>query len=459
MRTPNPDTRPVALTIAGSDSGGGAGVQADLKTMEAGGAFGTSVVTSVTAQNTLGVESTHVLPVAEVETQYDAVVSDFEVQAAKTGMLATAEVVEAVAERAATAEFPLVVDPVMVAASGDRLLAPEAEAAYENLIARATLVTPNADETAVLTGIDPETETDLRAAGAELLDMGADAALLKGGHVSGDPVRDVLLIDDGSGDSDDSDGSVETFTHPRIDSEATHGSGCALSSAITARLADGASLADAVADGIDFVERAVRYPLDVGEGPGAVHHTVELRNRAARDETREAAESVLQRLVDHDVSALVPEVGTNVVAATPYAEAPDETAAVEGRVTKTLSGVQAGRSVRFGASSHVARFLLTAREFDPDLRFAVNCRFDESVETAMDELGWNTTELDRSAVPDDDAGETAVESATRQAFEHIEETPDAVYDDCVGTVPMVRVVASDADTVAEKVVGLCERVQ
>ncbi len=453
MRTPNPDTRPVALTIAGSDSGGGAGVQADLKTMEAGGVFGTSVVTSVTAQNTLGVESTHVLPVEEVEAQYDAVVSDFEVQAAKTGMLATAGVVEAVAERAATAEFPLVVDPVMVAASGDRLLAPEAEAAYEDLIAQATLVTPNADETAVLTGIDPETEADLRAAGAELLDTGADAALLKGGHVSGDPVRDVLVT------GDEADPTVETFTHPRIDSEATHGSGCALSSAITARLADGASLADAVADGIDFVERAVRYPLDVGEGPGAVHHTVELRNRAAREETGEAAESVLQRLVDHDVSALVPEVGTNVVAATPYAETPDETAAVEGRITKTLSGVQAGRGVRFGASSHVARFLLTAREFDPNLRFAVNCRFDESVETAMDELGWKAVELDRSAVPDSDVSETAVESATRQAFERAEETLDAVYDDGLGTVPMVRVVASDADTVAEKVVGLCEQVQ
>ncbi|MFB6243433.1 MAG: hydroxymethylpyrimidine/phosphomethylpyrimidine kinase, partial [Halobaculum sp.] len=199
MRRAAPDDRPVVLTVAGSDSGGGAGVQADLKTAAAVGAFGTSVVTSVTAQHTRGVESTHVLPVAEVEAQLDAVFDDFDVAAVKTGMLATTEIVETVAEYAAERDVPFVVDPVMVAASGDRLLAPEAESAYERLIAEATVVTPNADEAAVLTDIEPASEADLRAVGEQLVSAGASAALVKGGHVAGDPVCDVLVrrVNDG----------------------------------------------------------------------------------------------------------------------------------------------------------------------------------------------------------------------------------------------------------------------
>jgi hydroxymethylpyrimidine/phosphomethylpyrimidine kinase len=457
----------VTLTIAGSDSGGGAGVQADLKTMEAHGAFGTSVVTSVTAQNTRGVESTHVLPVEEIEAQYDAVVSDFDVRAVKTGMLATAEVVRTVAERVRDLDVPVVVDPVMVAASGDRLLAPEAESAYEELLAAATLVTPNADEATVLTGVQLGAETagdreaKMREAGERLVEMGAEAALVKGGHIAGETVRDVLVTAGGDTGSDSS--HAETFTHPRIDTEATHGSGCTLSSAIAAGLAvreadshERGGLSAVVADATAFMERAVRYSLDVGQGPGAVHHTVDLRNRAARDATREAAETVLQQFVSADVSAVVPEVGMNVVAATPYAEAPEETAAVEGRITRTLSGVQAGRGVRFGASSHIARFLLTAREFDPDLQFAVNCRFDETVETVMTDLGWNTVELDRSAEPDPDVEGSTMGWAAQQAFERADGTPDAVYDyGDVGKEPMVRVVGTDGDEIAEKVLALC----
>jgi hydroxymethylpyrimidine/phosphomethylpyrimidine kinase len=172
-----PDARPVALTVAGSDSGGGAGIQADLQTMGACGVFGTSAITSVTAQNTRGVEGSHLLPTTEIEAQIDAVIDDFDVMAVKTGMLATADVIETVCEYAPDLAN-LVVDPVMVATSGDRLLEADAEAAYEDLLAHATLVTPNADEAAVLTGIDQESEADMRAAGEELVETGATAALI-----------------------------------------------------------------------------------------------------------------------------------------------------------------------------------------------------------------------------------------------------------------------------------------
>ncbi|WP_435180382.1 bifunctional hydroxymethylpyrimidine kinase/phosphomethylpyrimidine kinase [Halorussus sp. AFM4] len=444
-----PVATPVALTVAGSDSGGGAGVQADLKTIEAHGAFGTSAVTAVTAQHTRGVESTHVLPPAEVAAQIDAVTGDFDVRAAKTGMLATAEIVELAADRAAAADFPVVVDPVMVAASGDRLLDREAEDAYADLVAEAALVTPNADEAAVLTGVDVTDRESAVAAGEELVAMGADAALVKGGHVPGETVRDVLVTSD----------RTCAHHHPRIDTDATHGSGCALSAAIAARLARGDDLGEAVEAGVDFATRAVRYSLDVGEGAGSVHHSVEVRNRAARESTAEAVRGVVREFVDTDVSALVPEVGTNVVGATPYAERVDETAAVEGRVTRTLSGVKPNRGVRFGASSHVARFLLSCREFDPDLRFAANCRFDVDVEAALDSLDWAVAEYDRGSEPDEvkEAEGSTMQWGARRAFESVEGTPVAVVDRGeVGKEAMTKIVAGDADELTERVLALAD---
>ncbi|PSP92428.1 bifunctional hydroxymethylpyrimidine kinase/phosphomethylpyrimidine kinase [Halobacteriales archaeon QS_1_68_44] len=441
-RVPASIEKPVVLTVAGSDSGGGAGIQADLKTIEATGGFGVSALTAVTAQNTTGVESTHVLPVDELEAQLDAVLSDFDVRAVKTGMLATTELVETVTEYAADLERPLVVDPVMVAATGDRLLTESAEAAYEDLVAAATLVTPNVDEAAVLTDVEPEDEAGARLAGQRLLSTGADAALVKGGHIPGEEVLDVLVAED----------HIETARHPRIDTDATHGSGCALSAAVATRLAHGEALVNAVGRSVAFMERAVRYHHDIGEGPGAVHHLVALRNEATREATAEAVTGAVRRFERENVRALVPEVGMNVVGATPYAEGTDETAAVEGRVTKTLEGVRANRGVRFDASSHVARFLLSAREYRPGLRFAVNCWFDDGVEAALESLGWPVAEYDRAAEPDDADG--TMDWGARQAFAD-GERPVAVVDrGAVGKEPMTKLVAEEAATLAERVLDL-----
>ena len=273
----DPIDPPVALAIAGSDSGGGAGIQADLTAMRAHGVFGTSVVTATTAQNTRGVEDVHPLPADHVASQYAAVADDFDVAAVKTGMLATAEIVETVTELVADADAPLVFDPVMVAATGDRLLSPAAEDAYEDLVAAATLVTPNADEAAVLTDDPVETPADAEAAGRELVAAGADAALVKGGHLTegeaeGDVVVDTLVRPDGEGGSGGP--VVDRFETPRVDTDATHGSGCALSSAIAARLARGESVPEAVGAAVEGMTEAVRRGYDVGEGAGAVNPTV-----------------------------------------------------------------------------------------------------------------------------------------------------------------------------------------
>jgi hydroxymethylpyrimidine kinase / phosphomethylpyrimidine kinase / thiamine-phosphate diphosphorylase len=434
----------VALSVAGSDSGGGAGIQADVKTMEAHGVFATTALTAITAQNTQGVKRSHVLPIEEIDAQFEAVVSDFDVGAIKTGMLATSEVVDLVADRLAGHDAPVVVDPVMVAATGDRLLEPEAERAYERLIGEATLVTPNADEAAVLTGIEPEDAADAREAGEVLVETGAEAALVKGGHLPTDDVKDVFVTANGA----------KTFEHPRIETEANHGSGCTLASAIAARLVRGEELEGAVEGGLAFMERAVRYPLDVGEGPGSVHHLADLRNRAEREPTAEAVQRIVDRFVGENVRALVAEVGMNVVGATPYAEGVEETAAVEGRITRTLDGIAPNRGVRFGASSHVARLLLSAREVDPGLRFAANCRFDDEVEGALTALDAPVAELDDTVEP---ADMDRVEEGVRQAFDggEGEETPAAVIDRSeAGREATVTLVAPNAGTLIDRTLAV-----
>ncbi len=254
----------IALTIAGSDSGGGAGIQADLKTFHQFGVFGTSVLVAVTAQNTCGVSGVHAIPVDTVRQQLAAVAADLFPHAVKSGMLATAELVHAVAESIIAHQLPhYVLDPVMVATSGDRLLHRDAERSMaERLVPLATLVTPNLDEARLLVEDTVETVEQMERAGRALLRMGAAAALVKGGHGSGAEVVDVLVTDHG----------VARFGHPRLDTTSTHGTGCTLSSAVTAGLARGRDLERAVADALEFVHHAMATAPGLGRGHGPLNH-------------------------------------------------------------------------------------------------------------------------------------------------------------------------------------------
>ncbi len=232
------------------------------------GVYGGSVVVATTAQNTAGVRSTHVLPAEAIRAQYEAVVDDAVPGAVKTGMLATTEGVRTVHDCLRSFDGPVVVDPVTVATSGDRLLEAAAIDAYRDLVAEATLVTPNADETAELVGERPDSPSARRRAADRFFEWGADAVLFKGGHVAAEPdtVTDVLAVDDGS--------EPTAFAADRVDTRATHGSGCTLSSAIAAGLARGDPLAVAVERGIEFVHAAIARPAAVGTH-GSVNHLVE----------------------------------------------------------------------------------------------------------------------------------------------------------------------------------------
>jgi hydroxymethylpyrimidine/phosphomethylpyrimidine kinase len=256
----------VALTIAGSDSGGGAGIQADLKTFSALGVYGASVIAALTAQNTAGVFAVHQVPADFIAAQIDAVFADFDIGAVKIGMLGDAAAIAAVAagldrHRARN----VVLDPVMAATSGERLLRADALDALRELCARARVVTPNLSEAATLIDAAPaRNEDEMRAQAQKLLGLGAGAVLIKGGHGSGPESVDLLV---------DADGSAR-FAAPRVATENTHGTGCTFAAAVAAGLAKGQSLSAAVAEAKTYVSAAIAAAdrLDIGSGRGPLHH-------------------------------------------------------------------------------------------------------------------------------------------------------------------------------------------
>ncbi|MFE9612523.1 bifunctional hydroxymethylpyrimidine kinase/phosphomethylpyrimidine kinase [Streptomyces sp. NPDC006012] len=253
---------PRVLTVAGSDSGGGAGIQADLKTMLALGVHGMSVITAVTAQNSLGVQAAWELPAEAVRAQYRSVVDDIGVQAVKTGMLASAELVETVADLLGATDAPLVVDPVGVSKHGDPLLAASAlDSVRTALLPLATVATPNLDEVTQLTGVRVASESGMREAAAAVLAYGPDWVLIKGGHLAGDAV-DLLT-----------DGTREHWLRaPRHDNRHTHGTGCTLASAIAAGLAKGLPVPEAVTEAKEYVTGAIAAGFALGRGIGPVDH-------------------------------------------------------------------------------------------------------------------------------------------------------------------------------------------
>jgi hydroxymethylpyrimidine/phosphomethylpyrimidine kinase len=256
---------PRALTVAGSDSGGGAGIQADLKTFSAFKVFGMSVLTAVTAQNSVGVTGVHNLPPEFVALQLDTVLGDFGADAVKIGMLSTAPIVRAVADRlAGYPAAPVVLDPVMIAKAGAPLLQPDARAALtETMLPLATVVTPNLHEAAALAGLPVATEADMEEAARRIHAQGPRHVLVKGGHLK-DSATDILW-----------DGHAFTrFVAPRLDSPHTHGTGCTLSSAIAAGLARGTPLLTAIGEAKAYVSAAIREGFQVGRGVGALRHFV-----------------------------------------------------------------------------------------------------------------------------------------------------------------------------------------
>ncbi|MDQ0223373.1 bifunctional hydroxymethylpyrimidine kinase/phosphomethylpyrimidine kinase [Streptococcus moroccensis] len=265
------NSTPQVVTIAGSDSGGGAGAQADLKTFQARQVFGTTIFVALTAQNTLGVQSVHSVPTSFITAQFESLAADLDIRAAKTGMLADSQIVKTVVEAYKTSNFgPLVVDPVMIAKGGHPLLAEEAiETIKQELLPIATVCTPNLPEAESLVGHAIETDEAMVDAAHYLQQLGCPNIIIKGGHGTGDTVRDYVLLEDGTS---------FWLLAPRIDSRATHGTGDTFSACIAAELAKGVALREAIIIARRFIQGAIADRIHVGHGHGPTNHWASLSN-------------------------------------------------------------------------------------------------------------------------------------------------------------------------------------
>ncbi|MET1102354.1 MAG: bifunctional hydroxymethylpyrimidine kinase/phosphomethylpyrimidine kinase [Pyrodictiaceae archaeon] len=444
----------VALTIAGSDSGGGAGIEADLKTFAALGVHGTVAITSVTAQNTYEVKAIHDIPPEVVEKQIDAIAEDMGVDAAKTGMLSNSDIIKAVARAVKRHGFPLVVDPVMIAKSGAPLLKPEAvKTLTEELLPLATLVTPNRMEAEKLSGLTIRSLDDAKKAAKKIAEeYGAEAVIVKGGHLEGDESIDVLYHN----------GVFREYRAPRIKDGCTHGTGCSFSAAITAELAKGRSLEEAIEVAKKFITMAIDYGVRVGKGYCPVNPMAWLEIPAEKEHAREVLEKAIDMLVSHGeiLSKYIPEVQMNIVQSISprYARGVEDVAGILGRIVRYGATVKPAGPIAFGASSHMARAVLAAMKHDPEIRSAANLRFDKRLLEAAEKLGFTISSFDRRREPPE-IKETegasipwGIEEAAKRARGRI---PDIIYDEGdVGKEPQIRVFGRTALEVAEKIIKL-----
>jgi hydroxymethylpyrimidine kinase / phosphomethylpyrimidine kinase / thiamine-phosphate diphosphorylase len=435
------------LTIAGSDSGGGAGIQTDLKTITVLGGYGMSVITALTAQNTVGVQAVYEVPLEFIEQQIDSVMEDIGADAVKTGMLSSSAIVRLVASKIAQYRVKrVVVDPVMVAKSGDPLLKEEAqEALRKELIPRAFVVTPNLPEASVLAGMKVDHLEAMKEAARRIHDMGARNVLVKGGHLEGELV-DVLF--DGT--------AFFEFRGPRIPTNNTHGTGCTFASAIATLLAKGTRVENAVKRAKEFMDTAIRFSLPLGTGHGPTNPYAVIAREGERYQVLRDLAAALEVLKRNRIGCLIPEVQSNLGYALPYAESHEDVAAFPGRITRLNDSVAVFTGPAFGGSRHVAKIILTLMKHAPGYRSAMNIRFSEDIIHICEKLGLTVRSFDRADEPREvkEREGSSLEWGTQEVLK-MGEVPDVIYDRGeVGKEPMVRIIGKNPGDVVRKVLKI-----
>lgn len=422
----------VCLTVAGSDSGGGAGIQQDLKTFASLGVHGVCAVTALTSQNTQGVRDVYPVVSKFLESQLLALLDDFRIASAKTGMLYSSENIELVARH--SEGIKLVVDPVMVATSGDILLEKEAiRALREELFPKAMLITPNIREAEVLTGIKISSPEEMEEAA---LQLGSYAdVLLKGGDLD---ARDVLC----------SSGEIYSYKGYKAPGR-FHGTGCTYSSAITAYLGRGYDLRQSAHKAKQYIQQLLENSLSPGKGARVLDPIYPLNRRAEKSSTIEEHYTALRGIMKLEgLEKLIPEVGINFVYSLPEPKSYKDVAALNGRIIKVAGRASATGCIEFGASKHVAGVVLAANRLSPDIMAGMNIKFNPEILEACRKAGLNLSTFDRSREPGD---VSTMEWGTAQAMKG-REKPDIIYDEGgIGKEAMVRILGSSPEDVMGKV--------
>ncbi|MBS7247616.1 MAG: bifunctional hydroxymethylpyrimidine kinase/phosphomethylpyrimidine kinase [Candidatus Jordarchaeales archaeon] len=442
---------PVALTIAGSDPLGGAGVQMDLKTFASLGVHGVCALTAVTAQNTVHVRDIYVVPPEIIMAQVDVLMEDLEINAAKTGMLRDKETVDVVCTIEDEYGFPLVVDPIIWAGSGERLASPSAEKAIiDQLVPRATVVTPNVAEASLIADMQIKTVRDMEEAAKAIASRGAEVVVVKGGHLDEDKnvVVDVMYAG----------GETRVFEKMRVREGVSHGRGCCFSAAITAFIAMGEPLPSAVEKAESYVEKVFCYPVDVGRGRKPANPLVLLQQEAEKWRVISDVERAVEMLeAEKNMDALIPEVRMNVGMAASFARGVEDVAAVEGRIAGFRGRARALGCPKFGASSHIARVILKVMEYDPGIRAAINLKYSPDIIEACRKAGFIVAGFDRKEEPEDvrSVEGRSLQWGVEQAIQKAMRVPDVIYDEGgYGKEGMVRVLAQTATEAVEKVLRI-----
>lgn len=432
-----------ALTIAGSDSGGGAGIQADLKTFAAMGVHGMSVITSITAQNTYEVRAVHDIPLNIIEAQFRAVVEDIGVDAAKTGMLSNSEIIRLVASLIKEYGITLVVDPVMIAKSGAPLLRDDAvEVLAKELIPLATVVTPNKPEAERLSGISINGLDDSKLVAKKLSEeLGAKAVVVKGGHLTADESIDVLYYE----------GSYYEFRAPRIQSRNTHGTGCSFSAAITAELAKGKSIPDAVRAAKEFITTAIEYGLPIGRGHGPVNPSAWVLIPAEKYTVLSNLRDALKLIESNGrfIAKLIPESQMNIAMALSeqFFRGIKDIASIPGRIVRIGEEIRIISQPEFGVVNSVSELLSKLVKVIPEVRALANIIYYEGFEKIINELGYSYVYLNSKAGLDE----------LRQAVK-ARRTLDVIFDKgSWGREAMTYVLGRDALDVVNKLINIAVR--
>ncbi len=436
------------LTIAGSDSSGGAGIQADIKTILSLGGYAMSVITALTAQNTLGVQAVRMMDPEFVAQQIDAVLGDIGADCVKTGMLGNPEIVRTVADKIQQYQISkLIVDPVMISKSGAVLLDSDAHRSMiEHLFPQCYLLTPNIPEAEAFVGRSITSVSDMKKAAKKIQKMGPKYVLVKGGHLPNAPI-DVLH--DGIQD-------YEFETH-RVRTRHTHGTGCTLSAAIATFLARGLPLMECIDKARGYLYRALRFSLGIGQGIGPLNHFASITREIERTNVIEELDRSIERLKRLNIGHLIPEVQSNLAYAIPFAESVHDVASFPGRIIQLVNTIAILRSPRFGASRQIHYLVLAAMEYDPERRAAMTIIYSDSLVKRIQSLGYQVAEFDRNRTPPDLQKEEGSTLAwgVQDVMEELGKVPDAIFDrGALGKVPLIRLFGKTPSSIVDLIAKL-----
>jgi len=437
---------PRALTIAGSDSGGGAGIQADLKTFAAFGVHGMCAITAVTAQNTVNVSGMQTIKPEVVALQIKSVVSDIGVDVIKTGMLHNSDIIQATAKEIQNIHVPLVVDPVIVSKNGSNLLEEEAvPTIIKELFPLSTVVTPNLLEAEILVGFKIKTVDDAKHAASVICEMGPKAAVVKGGHLEiGKMVTDVLCYN----------GETKSFVGNRITESNTHGTGCTFASAIAANIAIKNEIVVSVANAKNFVEESIRNSLKVGVGSGPVNPLGYVYREFMKQQIITNLLSAIELLEkDSHFAFLIPECQSNIAMSLPFPTSFQDIAAIPGRIVKIVNRVKASSYPLFGASHHLASTLLVVSRHNPDAKAVINIRYTKKIVDSIHKLHFSSSSYDRLDEPESikNVEGASTKWGAEQAIKSAGFVPDVIFHrGDMGKEPMILVLGQNAIDVATK---------